>query len=160
MMDERRGQIEMVGLVFVVVLLILGILLYVRLSAAGDERAGDLTDTAERVQQSNSFLVALKETTLCGTTFERAVRACIEDERLCPSGDPCIEVQDTMDRIVAATLIPQGYLFNLSIVGTDVMNVTGCISADPEVLLASGAESTIVLSGARPSGRLKLSICR
>lgn len=150
----RRGQMEMVGLVFIVVLLIIGAVLWIRLSAidtGGGQRAQDL-------QGATSFLVALKETTLpmCGTSFERVAASCAAGGTLC--GDPCYEAQTAMREIAQTALGDRGVRYNLSIEQTGLTVINGCDSANLSVDIAAAPRAPLVLpSGAQRN--IVLSIC-
>ncbi|MBR9700259.1 hypothetical protein GOV11_00130 [Candidatus Woesearchaeota archaeon] len=167
----RRGQTEMIGLVFIVVALLLGLLVYVKFSVIVKNPAGDLVDRARDVQQTSSFLVALKETTVpnCGgAPMERLARACIENDRsFCITGRPCDMLQELFENLVKVTLVKQGIKFNLSLEGTEVMVVStdvngdlDCVSADRSVDISSAPVGEVVLSGGSGKGYIRLSMCR
>lgn len=145
----RRAQTEMIGLVFVVVILVLGFLLYLKFSSGG---GGSVPD------QSSTYLVALKETTIpaCKTSVERIAAACLEGETLC--GDPCSRLEETFRSIAGQTLVREGFRYNLSLIGS-VSNSSDCASADPAVELTSAPRAPIV-SGGHVIGYLELAMCR
>ena len=146
-----RAQVEMIGLVFVVLILVIGIVLYARFSVVPEQEPPETT---------SAFLTALKETTVdsCNANVERVARACLEGTPFCVTGDPCTELQDTFDE-VGGVLDRQGIVYNLSLEQTSVM--TGdCPSSNPTVGLSSAPVSEIVLSGGVSKGRIRLSVCR
>jgi hypothetical protein len=154
----RRAQIEMIGLVFIVVLLVIGAVLYVRFSTA--DTSG--TRAAQDMQGATSFLVAVKETTIpsCGASIERVAAACIERRSLCPGSDPCSRLQDSLDALAHIALGERGVHYNLSIEGTGIEAVDGCRSGDARVDLVAAPRSPIVLSGGRSQRFLVLSVCK
>ncbi len=158
----RKAQIEMIGLVFVVVILVLGIVLFVRFNAISSGGTGEYTRQAAATQQASAFMTALKETTvpLCGASVERVARACLEDDYyICPL-DPCDALQSVFSDIGEQTLTKQGLYYNLSLEGRDVNVTVGCNSSTPTVQLSSALRSEIILSGGRGTGYFRLSVCR
>jgi len=149
----RRAQMEMVGLVFVVVILVLGIVLYVSFSQPRG------TNTAAQVMGQSSFLNAMLETQVpeCGVSISRLAQACIQNEGFC--GDACDKVQFALDRIVNMTLIEQGVKYNISIEGTGIMNYSSdCKSSDNRTRLGPGAQAFVTLNGG--TRQLVLYTCR
>jgi len=86
----NKGQMEMVGLVFIVIIVILGIFIYLQVAT----RTPDVDSTVS--QEATSFLIAFKESTIpsCGASVEQVAAACIEKKGFCSSGDPCFELQE------------------------------------------------------------------
>ncbi|MDD9953873.1 MAG: hypothetical protein OXR66_06070 [Candidatus Woesearchaeota archaeon] len=148
----KRAQIEMIGLVFIVLLLVVGIMLYLRFSSPPEQ------NNEGTFQGATSFLVALKESAVCDASFERVAAACIEGHAFCDSGDPCLEAQLFMDEITSEFLVQ--HKFNLSIERTDVQVVVDCESGDQRTLLAAAPRTPIVLSRGVIGGNIVLSICR
>jgi len=153
----RRGQVELIGMVFVVLVLVVGLILYVRF-------AGSNTGTEQQTQTSQStsaFLTALRETNVpeCRANVERVARACQEEQPLCTSGKPCIELQKIFDKVAQATLYQQGLVYNLSLEKTAVMTGS-CNSSDQRQLLVAAPVTDIVLTGGNAKGRIRLSICK
>jgi hypothetical protein len=154
-MMRRRAQVEMVGLVMVVALLIVGIVLYMSFSA----KANTAGSAASRTQGSTDFTVALAATYLpaCDVQFWEAAQACLDGKAIGSCTDPCAEIQRAMDAVAGATL--QGYRYNLSLSsqrGTVAQNTSDCPSADQRLMgvtesttmirLESGASAKIVLA--------------
>ncbi len=157
MRAHRRGQTEMIGLVFVVALIALGIVLYARLGTrSGDGGAAQ----AEQAQGSASLLVSLLETTVpsCGSSFERVAAACVEGRPMCASGDPCGEAQAVLENVSAIALDARGAKYNLSVEGTGMgIASADCASADPRVdLVAAPRVPLLTATGTR---YLRLSLC-
>jgi hypothetical protein len=143
----RRGQFEMIGLVFVVLIIVVGIVLYMLL---GSNRP------LPAAKGGSSFLVALTETTVpaCDASVEELARACVKQESLCD--DPCFAAQEAFETIGSASLGKAGYRYNLSIEGTAVMVVEGdCVSADPRIALREAPRQTI----AGLTANVRLSVC-
>jgi hypothetical protein len=157
----RRGQTEMIGVVMIAVLLIIGVLVYARVSSSGDD--GALARSAAQEQEAESFLITLLSTEVprCGTTVEGVARACIERDSLCESANPCAELQDTLDVIASETLYRFGARYNISIEGTQVMSMDSCDSGDRKTLLSVRSRQEIIGSAGMPLGQaLSLAVCR
>lgn len=144
----RRGQMEIIGLVLIVAVLLIGIVVYLQLSADNPGLEG--VQAAKDVQGTTSFVVALSETSVeaCGgVPFWRVARACAERERFCASQDPCGALQETVDAVAAATLAAQGLKYNLSVEHTPVQSAQECdltmdrSAATPVPILLSNGES-------------------
>lgn len=153
----KRGQVEMVGLVFVVFILVFGIIVYLKLSA------GSAGTVAKESQGSTSFLIALLETDVpnCDSELQTVIAACAEGRSLCRGGaGPCHEAQRAIETVTEHTLVYEGMRFNLSVSETELSVVNDCESGDTNVLLSSAFEAPIVLSSARIGPSMQLSICR
>lgn len=118
------GQMEMVGLVFVVLIIVIGIILYVAFSNPADS-----TGTTRQVQAYVSFITAFGETELpsCGLPAARVAQECAErpaGSSIC-GGRPCEELEEAMEAVLARTLKDQGIGYNMSLQGTGVQSVSG-----------------------------------
>jgi len=151
----KRAQMEMVGLIFIVIILVVGIVLYLRFSIPDGP-----TVPVQELQSVTSFLVAAKETTIpaCGTSVERTIAACLEDRTLCTSRDPCYEAQVALETLAAEMLPLQGFTYNLSVDGSSIMIEDGCVSADPRIQLLAAPRIPIVFAGSAQR-QLILAIC-
>lgn len=158
----RKAQMEMIGLVFVVVILVLGVVLFIKFKSISGGTSGDYIRQAAETQQASAFMTSLKETSVpaCSTTVERVARACLEDDYfICPS-NPCVELQNIFETITNGTLTKQGILYNLSLEGSEVMAMKSCNSSDTRVLLSSAQRAEVILSGGSGVGHIRLSVCR
>jgi hypothetical protein len=147
---------EMVGLVFVVVILVLGIVLYLQFASKAR------SPVAQQSQASSSFLTALADTYVpaCNVRFSEVARECASggfSDLVC--GDPCAEAQIVMNKIAAVTLLREGKKFNLSLSGKNVQYVSGCNSADPTVQIVAAPQIVIPLGSGRVAN-LGLALCR
>ena len=152
----RKAQMEMIGLVFIVLIIVVGIVLYLRFSTR--DTLG-VSRVAVEVQGSNSFLTSLAETEIpqCKATVARVARACKEGENYCLSGDPCGELHDTFSKITEASLVKQGVKFDLRLEGS-VRVQEGCAGLAPPVSLSSASVLPVILSTGQ--SKITLSICR
>lgn len=160
-MIPRRAQTEMIGVVMIAVILIIGVLLYARIGARDDTAA--TARSAGQVHEAKSFLIAFLSADVprCGTSVEGVARACIEHDAICVSADPCLELQQAMDRVSEQTLSRSGLRYNLSVEGTPAMSVFECASADRRVLLLADQPEPIIGSGGAPLGKsMRLAVCR
>lgn len=150
---------EMIGLVFIVVIIVIGIVLYI--SSSNKVNRDDGTGQAQGVQKSTSFLTALAETRIpaCGVPLSRVVQACVNDEVFCDNGDPCKTLQRTFDKVAAHSLYEQGMKYNLSVEGTAVQNISGCNSSSVNTRILAAPRQPIPLTNGQQT-YLVLSICR
>jgi hypothetical protein len=142
----RCAQLEMVGLVFVVVLVVMGLLLYLSLSSRQPV-------TPSRVpERASSFMVALIETDVpeCGVVYSSLARECLLGSDFC--SDPCGKLQNVTNTVLAYSLAKEGMRYNITLEGTSVYNASGCegrlpafVSPNP-INLASGAKRNLVLT--------------
>jgi len=163
----RKGQMEMIGLVFVVVIIVFGILLYLKFSTRGD--TGGITKRAEVTQSQSAFLVALKETDIpsCQAPFWRVAKACLENDPFCTGEDACAVLQDTIQTIADLTLTEQGTLYDIRLKGTDVQYAPKDTSTTPEPLCdVEDLNEEFLISAAQPIAHtggqadLLLTICK
>lgn len=159
---NRRGQTEMIGVVFIAVLMIVGVLIYARMSADGNS-SGNLYNAVVE-QEAESFIISLLATDVpdCGTNVEGVARACLEhDTNICRTGDACDVLQETMELVASETLTTFGMRYNLSVEGSPVSVVVVCNSSDRRVLLYANSRQEIIGSGGMPLGKgLVLGVCR
>lgn len=160
-MTRHRGQTEMVGVVMIAVILIIGVLLYARVGMRDD--GGKVARDASLQHEAKSFLIAFLATDLprCGTSIEGVARACIERDAICPSGDPCRELQRAMDTVAEQTLARNGMRYNLTLEGTTATSVLECESADRSTLTLADQPQPIIGSRGAPLGKsMRLAVCR
>ncbi|HIH24706.1 TPA: hypothetical protein HA251_06760 [Candidatus Woesearchaeota archaeon] len=150
---------EMIGLVFIVVIIIIGMVLY--LSLSGKDDSGARANRAANAQKSSSFLTAIAETDIvgCGVPLSRVAQACVRREVFCDNGDPCITLERAMTKIANETLYAQGMKYNLSLEGTRVQAESDCDSANLSVSLIAAPRQPIPLGNGQTVD-LILSICR
>ena len=150
----RRGQFEMIGLVFIVVIIVIGIMLY--LSFVGKDPQNKLVKQATKAEGANSFLIALSETHVpkCGTavTVTMLARACNDNAAIGACTTPCSDLQDVFNGITAATLNAQGLKYSLSFNGVSSA-YGGCSPTSPDTTMIptmpvpiSGSSKDIVLA--------------
>jgi hypothetical protein len=87
---------------------------------------------------------------------EEAAAACVSGDRL--RCDACVNLQQTIENITDATLVAEGYSFNLSLTGMRI-GAGDCKSADPQVELISGFRKPVPLGDGRTRD-LVLSLCK
>ena len=92
----RRGQIEMIGLMVIVLILIIVALFFLRFSLRSDSFEDDTLLSLK----ANNLVNAIKKVTDCGKPFEEAIIACCQEENFC--GNPsCEHVTDTINSITS-----------------------------------------------------------
>ena len=150
---SQRAQMEMIGLVFVVVLIVVGIILYLTLS----DRVNTSKPVQKDVQYSTSFRTALAETEIpeCQAAVTHVAYACITQDLSYCNSLPCEALQRAMDAITEETLKRQGIKYNLSLDQTSVQSISGCDSGNK----TTGVFYSDIPIPNTPS-KITLSICR
>jgi hypothetical protein len=154
---SRRAQMEMIGLVMVVVILIFGILIYMQLAS----KPNNAPAVAKTAQANNAYLTAMLETDIpqCRVTFRELAQACGRKVPIGSCPDSCEAVQASLDTIVANTLEKEGRQYNISITMTEIQKESGCKSAEPKTRIISGAQLPLVLGDGR-TREFSLKLCR
>ena len=125
----RRGQMEIFGLVFIVLLIMVGLFIYISISRPGPEEIG-IEAEYERTQMASNFIDALlKVTTECSGQELWDILAACESPGLaggslkCPGGaSPCDEAKRVVQLALDNTLGVMQYDYQFSFrVQTDVM---------------------------------------
>lgn len=96
----RRGQIEMIGLVVVVILLSIGLLLYVKLSVFRDDSGGK--DSALEHAYLTNLMSSVFNINVCDedpVKIEEAVVYCFEGDRICGE-EACTYVEGQINTII------------------------------------------------------------
>jgi hypothetical protein len=147
---NKRAQMEMVGLVFVVLIVILGIVLYVSFSTRDSG-----TSPRKEIQTYTSFLNAFGETEVqsCGLPVAQVARECAFAENNICEGDPCGALQHAMDVVLAETLKEQNIKYNMILEGTATGSSNEC---DSEAMPSGVFRSTLPLGADKA---LYLDIC-
>lgn len=158
---NKRGQMEMVGLVFIVVIIVIGVVLYA--SAIGSkDTSKTYKDTVEK-QKSPTFLTALATADVADCSnrpFQEVIGKCIRNERYCSGGDACSAAQDFMSVVADNTLKEQGVKYDLFIKDrTDLRVNDRCDSFNKNNLTYAGKIYPIDL-GTGDTATLVLVICR
>ncbi len=112
--QTRRAQMEMVGLVFIVVIIVIGFILYA-LSIDKKDTSQTYKDAIEK-QKSPTFLTALATADVidCNNIpLQEVIGKCIRNERYCTSGDACEAAGAFMTTIAISTLHTQGEKYDL-----------------------------------------------
>jgi hypothetical protein len=150
-----KGQMEMIGLVFVVVIIVLGMFLYLRFS---DSPSESIVRTAKEVQLYTSFLTALSETDVpdCGVPVSRVAAACLEDDADLCGGTPCEALNNTINTIAEATLKRQGIRYDLRLEGTAVQAADRCNIT----VTSSYSPSIPIVTPSGIPGKITLTVCR
>ena len=109
-----KGQMEMIGLVIIVVLLVIGALFYVKFSVFGSNQKRE--ESTVRVTQAYNLMNALLNIALCEKPLKEALIACKEQpsEQYCEGKDACAYVKEKVPTVVDPILhqnIGAEYLF-------------------------------------------------
>ena len=146
----RRAQMEMIGLVFVVLIVAMGLVLYVSFSPS--RAPGPHKEVNTYVSFLNAF--AESDITSCGAQgmpVARVAQECAAGNPEVCGRDPCDMLQNAMDKVLRETLFVQNIKYNMSLEGTGISSVNDCDSASTGVY-----RSTLPLR----SRALYLEICR
>jgi hypothetical protein len=155
-MREHKGQFEMVGLVFVVLIIVLGVFLYVIL---GNNNNGQVARSALHEEAMRSYLLTLAQTevTACEANVYTVAKACAQHETAGRCNDACTALQEAIDNTIASTLELQGFKYNLTIDGTSVMSATNGCNQKTSMIYAAPELPIPVDGGTR---KMTLALCR
>ena len=99
---NRIGQIEMIGLVIVVILIVIGLLFYVRFGVLRDEPIRQ--DTVVNNARLINLMGALFNFNICESTqLQEAMVACYNDKEICDKTDSCTFVKDKVEEILQSS---------------------------------------------------------
>jgi hypothetical protein len=146
----RRGQMEMIGLVFIVIVLVIGIVLFLTFMPKARASQGSF-------REGESLLIAFGQATVpaCGVSVSEVARQCANGGTCRDGSDACVHLSEALGHI-APTLDQWSY--NISLEGTAVMHENGCQSANPRQPLQGTPTLPIPLGGGRVA-KLKLAVC-
>ena len=95
----KKGQMEIIGFMVIILLLFFGLLLYFQLSNRGGP---DLTGEAQQNLEVSHMLSALQLYTICdGVQLRDAVKACVQKGTVCQQ-DACSIVRETVPLLVSS----------------------------------------------------------
>lgn len=96
----RKGQIEIIGLVIVVIILVLGALFYVWL--AGKEKPNTANEVVLETSYASNLLSAVLNVKICNETkqVKEAIVSCFNEEELCDK-DACNLVSEEVNKIIS-----------------------------------------------------------
>lgn len=98
---NKKAQTEMMGLVILVVLIVIGLMFYVRFAILGQQAP---TDTSLDLQRAIFIAGALSKVDICeNTNLQQAIAACDNQEQVC-SRDSCEMIKEEVPKIVSAAL--------------------------------------------------------
>jgi len=128
----KRGQIEAVGLVVIIVLLVLLGLFFIKYSGKGD-----VNEDRFLTIRANNFLNALRQVSIGGSSFEDLAIEC------CAGGSSCSQIESSM-LANGDSYLDEDFYFELRCIDEEnsVVKSTGCAStvASGHVVLISGDE--------------------
>jgi|GEM_PF-5673505 len=160
---RRRGQFEMVGLVFVVLIIVVGIMLYLVFSSR--DPTARVARSIVLEENARSYLLVLSQTDVpaCGNGVDitSLSRACAQRERIGQCVDACEDLEEAMRAIVDQTLDAQGQACRLYLgVGTGAIAAASCDDdCIPESInVAAAPDIPIPVNGG--TARLTLALCR
>jgi len=114
MLANKKSQIEIMGLIVIVILVVLGFLVYIILSSMAPKN--DITtETTDELAQN--FLTSFVKTdTNCGHSMTKLIRDCNLDQQIdCGGIDSCGFVQETAVDLLNQTLEVWGYAYYFEI---------------------------------------------
>lgn len=158
--QSSKGQTEMIGLVFIVAIVVIGMIIYI--ISLGKQDSGTSNRDLLQAQLSPTYLTAIDSTSVpsCNNiSFEKVVQKCIKSETFCTNGDPCAALSLFLDNITQNTLFAQGSKYNLSIEGRSISSVYECDSANSSVKTYAGSHYAVNL-GDGAQVNLRLFLCR
>jgi|SRR3989344_6317785 len=109
----KKGQIEMIGLVIVVLLLVIGGLLYLKFGVL-DKKEAKNEVTLESAYVVNT-LTAIRNVNVCESSpvkMQQAINACINEENICGT-EACEFIKSKMEEIMVSIGISKQYKYSL-----------------------------------------------
>ena len=95
----KKGQIEMMGLVIIVILIVIGGLFYLRFGILGKRSNIEVSNT-QNIQAIN-LINALMNTQICGNeTVKQTIIACSNGKEIGCSTDPCNYLEQNLVTII------------------------------------------------------------
>ena len=146
----RKGQIEIVGLVIIVIILIFSALIFLRLYFASSPSGSD--DNLLLVQKANNMVNAIKGVEVCNSNMAQAIISCCNSEVFC-GREACDFVLDQTAKIVNLTM--SGEIINIEVKDRDGKSCFsyakgrcngGYVASSPSLIKESGGEAEIYLS--------------
>lgn len=107
----RKAQIEILGLMIIVILLIFGLILYFKF-AAKSSSSDDLLQTAEKNLEVSNLLSAVRLSTVCDkTSFDDVVKACNDGTFACEKEGCTLLRTELSSRMDAYGINSSRYMF-------------------------------------------------
>ena len=129
-----KGQMEMIGLVFVVVFVILALLIYVALSSGNPDKL-----PSQQIHAADTFAKALQTAMLetkvpdCRDSLERTIINCVENSYLtCGSTPICESAFTAWEEMIILTLGEEG--------SADIINHHASMLLNEQILFQDGEE--------------------
>ncbi len=98
-----RSQIEMIGLVVVVIIIAIGFLLYIKFGVLRDQSNAE--DPTIEVAYLTNLMGAVLNIKVCDQApvkVEEALIKCYENEPFCDASEPCIYVKSEIEEIIGS----------------------------------------------------------
>ncbi len=163
----RRAQLEMVGLVLIVAIVMIGIILYV-VSLSKQDSGQENRDLLQE-QKGSAFLTAILDTSVpqcSNVTVSIAIQKCAEDKPFCDSGNACRDLEIFLKDVTNMSLYEQGSKFNLTLKDSlaDKFSIvkdcnTGAAKLNRSIRVLAAPQQDITLSDTTKA-KLILAICK
>jgi len=124
-MTAKKAQIEMIGLVIVVIILAIGLLLYVKLAVFRDQ--GEKENTIVENAYLTNLMGAVFNVKVCETDakkVEEVLVMCFENQEFCSETDSCIYLKKQIKEIITSVGIKDFKKYSISVEkGDEKINV-------------------------------------
>lgn len=143
----RKAQIEIIGLLVIVILISLIIFFFISFEINREEDKPSQTEFSDKQLTSNIGITML-ETTTCERTIRELTEDCaFKKEIMCEQGTSCQQINHTLKQILTKTLEPAGINYTLTIETangeTPIKIENGCENADNYETSMSQFQTTI-----------------
>jgi hypothetical protein len=103
----KKAQIEIMGLIFIVLIVTIAMLFYVSNSVKDDLNPGiDQFKTYANSELSMSFIEVFLDTSTCGTNIQELIVDCAKSKQIrCDAKTSCEQVEEVAEQILEDTLI-------------------------------------------------------
>lgn len=115
-MRTKKAQIEMIGLVVVVIILAIGLLLYVKLAVFRDQ--GEKENTIIENAYLTNLMGSVFNVKVCETDLKRVEEVlvmCFENQGFCGETDSCNYLKDKIKGIIASVGVKNFKKYSVSI---------------------------------------------
>lgn len=141
----KKAQMEIIGLVVIVTIVVVAVILFVRFSLLDQQPH---TSTSIESVEANNLLNALLKTTICEISVQDAIQECNQKIPLC-NQEPCSYTSDKIKEILGASIDEKtDYSFEALADNDPLIKVDNCrtgISAAPFSIPSRGVVYTINL---------------
>jgi len=141
----KKAQMEVIGLVIIVILILVGVLMFVRFVVLAPQSSQKTTIES---LEANNLLSALLKTTICEISVLDAIKECQQATTIC-NQNACTYTEDKIQEIMEASLdVKTDYKIEVLTNNNPLFNLGSCergINSAPYSIPSQGVTYTIKL---------------